>query len=310
MILRIAVIPSPLTDLKVGGILSTAFRAFHDGSSQMLSHSSDGQVIPPDPLSEVLQDLRLLGVSYGRCELAQPWGISFPDQSAARFHFIGSGEAWLRTAGMEWTRLQAGDVALLPRGTRHEIAHAARGATRSLEEFPLEEIGDRTYRLRGGGDGARVLLFCCSVGFDEPALHPLLELMPPVLLVQGADSDATLRALLEAMPVDALADIAHASRSIFSERFTSLVGVPAARYLARWRMHLASVWLQSERFSVAEVAERLGYESEAAFSRAFKRLRGVPPSALRRRPERPGAAGELSTPPGDGAGSGAPRAIG
>ena len=321
----------------------------------MLSHSSDGQVIPPDPLSEVLQDLRLSGVSYGRCELAKPWGISFPDQSAARFHFIGSGEAWLRTAGMEWTRLQAGDVALLPRGTRHELAHAARGATRPLEEFPLEEIGDRAYRLRGGGDGARALLFCCSVGFDEPALHPLLELMPPVLLVQGADSDATLRALLEAMQgevlaervggatvltrladvviakvvrawvenrkeeasgwlaairdpkigralaaihrrpgepwsVDALADIAHASRSIFSERFTSLVGVPAARYLARWRMHLASVWLQNERLSVAEVAERLGYESEAAFSRAFKRLRGVPPSALRRRPAQPGAA--------------------
>src|SRR5262245_816840 len=116
-VLRIAVIASPLTDSKVGGILHRGHRAFHDGSSQMLSHSSDGQVIPPDPLSEVLQDLRLSGVSYGRCELAHPWGISFPDQSAARFHFIGSGEAWLRIAGMEWTRLQTGDVALLPRGT-------------------------------------------------------------------------------------------------------------------------------------------------------------------------------------------------
>lgn len=51
------------------------------------------------------------------------------------------------------------------------------------------------------------------------------------------------------------------------------------------RMHLASVWLQSERLNVAEVAERLGYQYEAVFSRAFKRLRGVPPSALRRPPK-------------------------
>src|SRR5262245_23032759 len=172
----------------------------------MLSHSSDGQVVPADPLSEVLQDLRLSGVSYGRCELAHPWGISFPDQPAARFHFIGAGEAWLRTADMEWTRLQTGDAALLPRGAWHELADTAGSATHPLEEFPLEEIGDRTYRLRGGGDGAPALLFCCSVGFDEPALHPLLELMPPVLLVQGADSDATLRALLEAMQGEVLAE--------------------------------------------------------------------------------------------------------
>jgi AraC-like DNA-binding protein len=47
-------------------------------------------------------------------------------------------------------------------------------------------------------------------------------------------------------------------------------------------MHLASSWLQRDRVTVSEVAARLGYESEASFSRAFKRLVGVPPSALRR----------------------------
>jgi len=49
-----------------------------------------------------------------------------------------------------------------------------------------------------------------------------------------------------------------------------------------WRMHVASGWLRNERLMVAEVAERLGYESEASFSRAFKRHLSVPPSALRR----------------------------
>jgi len=58
--------------------------------------------------------------------------------------------------------------------------------------------------------------------------------------------------------------------------------VPPARYLARWRMHLASLWLRQDRLTVAETAARLGYDSEASFSRAFKRSVGRPPSALRR----------------------------
>jgi AraC-like DNA-binding protein len=82
--------------------------------------------------------------------------------------------------------------------------------------------------------------------------------------------------------VESLADVAQTSRSIFSERFTSAVGVPPARYLTRWRMRLASVWLRNERLTVGETAAKLGYESEASFSWAFKRSIGVPPSELRR----------------------------
>ena len=54
------------------------------------------------------------------------------------------------------------------------------------------------------------------------------------------------------------------------------------QYLTRWRMHLASGWLKNERVSLAEVADRLGYESEPAFRRAFKRHVGIPPGAARR----------------------------
>jgi AraC-like DNA-binding protein len=84
----------------------------------------------------------------------------------------------------------------------------------------------------------------------------------------------------EAWSVEALASIASLSRSTFTERFTTVVGVPPARYVARWRMHLAGAWLRGDRLTVSEVAGRLGYESEA-FSRAFKRFVGVPPSTLR-----------------------------
>jgi len=82
--------------------------------------------------------------------------------------------------------------------------------------------------------------------------------------------------------VATLASEATLSRTLFSERFTSLVGLPPARYVARWRMHLAGIWLGDERLNVGEVATRLGYESEASFSRAFKKFTGVPPGSLRR----------------------------
>jgi transcriptional regulator GlxA family with amidase domain len=86
----------------------------------------------------------------------------------------------------------------------------------------------------------------------------------------------------KAWSVVSLAAAAHMSRSMFSERFTVVLGMSPARYVARWRMHLASTWLRAEKLTVTEMATRLGYESEASFSRAFKRLMGAPPSGFRR----------------------------
>ena len=82
--------------------------------------------------------------------------------------------------------------------------------------------------------------------------------------------------------VAALAASVHMSRSVFSDRFTALVGAPPLLYLTRWRMHLAARWLREDRTSLGDVATRLGYESEPSFSRAFKRHIGVPPGAVRR----------------------------
>jgi AraC-like DNA-binding protein len=72
------------------------------------------------------------------------------------------------------------------------------------------------------------------------------------------------------------------SRSSFAERFTSLTGVPPLLYLTRFRMHLSLRWLREDKTSIGAVAERLGYESEPAFSRAFKRHIGVSPGQARR----------------------------
>ena len=82
--------------------------------------------------------------------------------------------------------------------------------------------------------------------------------------------------------VAALAQAVAMSRSAFSARFTALVGQPAIRYVAGWRMRLAHTALAEGRETVAEVGTRFGYESEAAFSRAFSRAMGVAPGAVRR----------------------------
>jgi AraC-like DNA-binding protein len=79
-----------------------------------------------------------------------------------------------------------------------------------------------------------------------------------------------------------LAAEAGMSRSAFAALFKQLVGESAVRYTARFKMQTAYVSLKEESASIAEVATRLGYDSEAAFSRAFKRFMGASPGSIRR----------------------------
>jgi AraC-like DNA-binding protein len=85
-----------------------------------------------------------------------------------------------------------------------------------------------------------------------------------------------------AWTVASLADELAMSRSSFAARFTELVGEPAMQYVTRWRMQVATSSLQEEGATVAELANRLGYRSEAAFARAFKRIVGIAPGAVKR----------------------------
>ncbi len=85
-----------------------------------------------------------------------------------------------------------------------------------------------------------------------------------------------------AWTVAALADEVAMSRSAFAARFAALVGESPMHYVARWRMLVAQTWLEEEGVALGELALRLGYRSEAAFGRAFKRVVGVSPGAVRR----------------------------
>jgi AraC-like DNA-binding protein len=72
------------------------------------------------------------------------------------------------------------------------------------------------------------------------------------------------------------------SRSAMAERFMQFVGQPPMQYLTSWRMQLAAIHLRAGTDSVAAIANQVGYESEAAFSRAFKKVVGTPPSEWRK----------------------------
>jgi AraC-like DNA-binding protein len=134
----------------------------------------------------------------------------------------------------------------------------------------------------------------------------VLERLAEVLLVQALRLHATghtcsstgLRALSDPVigralksvheapgedwTVERLASSVGVSRSGFAARFHELVGEPPLRYVTRWRVTRASELLRNGRDSIATIASGLGYESEAAFHRAFKRWRGVGPGAFRR----------------------------
>jgi len=89
----------------------------------------------------------------------------------------------------------------------------------------------------------------------------------------------------EDLDVEGIAREAGVSRTILGERFVELIGEPPMRYCARWRMRIAANMLRDGKTSMANVAYSVGFNSEAAFNRAFKREFGIPPATWRRQVE-------------------------
>ena len=116
----------------------------------------------------------------------------------------------------------------------------------------------------------------------------VLELRPPELPTSGLRDPTVGKALalIHARPsfswtIEGLARQCGASRTVLAERFMQFVGIPPMHYLAKWRMQVASEMLNRGNSNMATIAAEIGYESEASFRRAFKKMMGVPPSAWR-----------------------------
>jgi AraC-like DNA-binding protein len=101
--------------------------------------------------------------------------------------------------------------------------------------------------------------------------------------IVGAALNAMHSQPARAWTLEELAHSANTSRSVFAERFVQLVGSTPMQYLTQWRMLLASNLLSQSNAPLASIAQDVGYQTDAAFSRAFRREFGAPPAAWRRR---------------------------
>jgi AraC-like DNA-binding protein len=160
-------------------------------------------------------------------------------------HASGALGAYFRAALAESKGSRMGGACMLGRISELMFVDAVR---RHLEALPVE----RTNWLSGLRDQ--------YVGRALMALHA------------NPSRDWTL---------ELLAQEAALSRSAFAERFVQFVGQPPMQYLTAWRMQLATNYLRTANESISSIAGRVGYESEAAFSRAFKKSLGSPPSEWR-----------------------------
>jgi AraC-like DNA-binding protein len=173
----------------------------------------------------------------------------------------------------------------LPRLLHVRRAFAAGDPLARLIEFALAESQER----RAGAECVRLRL--SEVMFVEVVRRYLAELPAEQTGWLAGLRDRTVsRALagLHQRPADpwtleTLARAAGLSRSSLAERFTHFVGVPPMQYLTQWRMQAAARLLNDSQAKVSTVALQVGYDSEAAFSRAFKKIAGVSPGAWRRR---------------------------
>lgn len=176
-------------------------------------------------------------------------------------------------------------LAALPR-----CLHVPGGAGGWLSEFPRQAVAES----RLGRAGAETMLTrMAELMFVEVVRRHLETLVPEQAGWLAGLRDPVVGGTLSCLhakpshgwTLAALAREVGSSRTVLAERFSRLIGVPPMQYLTQWRLQLAANLLATGTAKVAAVGAQVGYDSEAAFSRAFKRATGRSPADYRRRGE-------------------------
>lgn len=229
----------------------------------------------------------LLGSGMHHSPVAASDAVELKLPELARTRYGGEGATTVVVCGwFAYERHVASPVvAALPQLFRTSIRHRPSGAW--LENSIRYAVGE-AISGRAGSDAVADKL--AEVLFVE-ALRGYIEAIPDKQTgwLAGLRDPLVGRSIAlmherpaQAWTVGSLANAVHASRTVLAERFVALIGIPPMQYLTQWRMALAAHLLRSGRLSLTRTAEQIGYESEAAFSRAFKREYGTPPGAWRR----------------------------
>jgi AraC-like DNA-binding protein len=211
------------------------------------------------------------------------------DMAAGRLPFVvedgGGGESLGLVCGFLGCDLRPFNplLATLPRLLH--VRGVGRGRASQLIELALAESRERT----AGSECVRLRL--SELMFVEVVRGYLASLSAGETGWLAGLRDSTVAraiALLHEQPnqpwtLEELARQVGLSRSALADRFTHFVGVPPIQYLTQWRMQLAARLLADGTAKVSTVGHDVGYDSEAAFSRAFKKVAGVPPAQWRAR---------------------------
>lgn len=145
-----------------------------------------------DVLTDVLQNMRLQSIVYGRMELSAPWGLEFPSRDAhLQFFVISRGSCYLQLGAGKPLQLSAGDFVFLPRGSRHSLKSDPQSPVLPAEKI-LSFCGEWKGKgiFRHGGKGAETALLGGFFSFDQGSFEPLMQSLPEVLHVKADSASA------------------------------------------------------------------------------------------------------------------------
>jgi AraC family transcriptional regulator, alkane utilization regulator len=145
-----------------------------------------------DALSEVLKTFRLSSTLYCRTEATAPWGVRFEKRDVAAFHAVRAGTCCVQQPrSQRKISLAPGDLIVFPQGDAHSLSDAPDRPTEELGEL-MKRLGFASGKpLPFGGGGPATTLLCGNFRLEQAELHPLLSMLPRVLVLRGQDGRAT-----------------------------------------------------------------------------------------------------------------------
>jgi hypothetical protein len=283
----------------------------HARASPSLAQSATTSM---DAFSEILSGVKLHGAVFFSAEFSAPWGFSAPAaityandlapgaEHLVLYHLLTNGEAFVQLTNDEPTHLVPGDIVIFPHGDPHRMMSDPSNKT----PYPTYGINEKVKArdltpLIAGGCGEASRFICGYIGQRRHARQDLRSLVrrhPAPLrgrLTRSTDrlargntrsyrrQEPWPSARPRRLPLDHRRSRRRSRHLplLFSRALHQISFRTAHDYLTRWRLKLAARSLEKTARGVAEIAADVGYESEAAFNRAFKREYGLPPGRYR-----------------------------
>jgi AraC-like DNA-binding protein len=249
------------------------------------------------------------------------WYADAPRYECGLFHLVGKGRCMVESDELGQVTLDTGDLVMFPHGAPHRLSgvgeEGVHQASLICGEFRFTGSGQHPLNLAlpscmvihasQASAPFRQLASTMAdvVHTDCAGRHVLLNKLADALFTlaicdysrntgerQGlfaSLADPRIARVLQAVhdhpgkawTMQSMATLACLSRSAFAERFTQLMKQPPIQYVTQWRVSVAEQLLRNRQQSVADIAQQLGYSSEAAFRRLFKRVSGICPGRVR-----------------------------